>query len=58
MHKELLQQSPLLILPLVAMFIFLGIWVIAAVRVLTKSPAEMAAAGRLPLEPEGRRDRH
>lgn len=50
MNKELLEHSPLLALPLAAMFLFLAVWVIAAVRVLTRSRGEMAAAARLPLE--------
>ncbi len=58
MHKELLEQSPLLILPLVAMFLFLGVWVVATVRAMTRSAEEMALAARLPLEPEVRRERH
>ncbi|MGA3123337.1 MAG: hypothetical protein ABSF69_21415 [Polyangiaceae bacterium] len=58
MHNELLQHSPLLLLPLVAMFAFLGIWVVAAVRVLTRSAEEMADAARMPLEGEVRRERH
>ncbi|MGD0676433.1 MAG: hypothetical protein ABSC94_13520 [Polyangiaceae bacterium] len=58
MHSDLLQHSPLLALPLGAMFVFLGVWVVAAVRVLTKSAEEMAAAARLPLEVEVGHERH
>jgi hypothetical protein len=58
MHNELLQHSPLLLFPLFAMFGFLGIWVVAAVRVLTRSAEEMADAARMPLEGEVRRERH
>jgi hypothetical protein len=54
MHKELLEQSPLLVLPLVAMFIFLSVWVVAAIRIMTRSREEMVAAASLPLEPEVR----
>ena len=50
MHRDLLAQSPLLVLPLVAMFLFLTVWVVASVRVLTRSRDEMNAAARLPLE--------
>ena len=46
MQKELFEHSPLLVLPLVAMFLFLLVWVAAAVRVLTQSREEMAAAAR------------
>jgi hypothetical protein len=54
MHTELLERSPLLILPLVAMFLFLAVWVVAAIRVMTRSREEMAAVASLPLEPEVR----
>jgi len=50
MHGEFLAHSPLLILPLVAMFIFMAVWAIAAVRVLTRSRAEMDEAARMPLD--------
>jgi hypothetical protein len=50
MHRDLLAQSPLLVLPLIAMFAFMAVWVIAAVRVMTRSRPEMDAASRLPLE--------
>ena len=54
MHTELLERSPLLILPLIAMFLFLAVWMVAAIRVMTRSREEMAAAASLPLEPEVR----
>ena len=50
MHKDLLAQSPLLALPLVAMFLFLSVWVAAAIRAMTRSAQEMDDAARLPLE--------
>lgn len=50
MPRDLLAQSPLLALPLVAMFIFIVVWVAATVRVMTRSRVEMDAAARLPLE--------
>jgi hypothetical protein len=50
MHTQLLPQSPLLILPLVAMFLFMAVWAVAAVRVLTRSRIEVEEAARLPLE--------
>jgi hypothetical protein len=55
MHAQLLTQSPLLVLPLVAMFLFLSVWVVAAVRVMTRSRADMDAAARLPLEDDHER---
>jgi hypothetical protein len=56
MHKELLEHSPLLALPLLAMFLFLLVWVVAAVRVLTQSRDDLRAAARLPLEEETRHE--
>ncbi len=50
MHRELLAQSPLLLLPLAAMFVFIAVWVVAAIRVMTRSPADLEEAARLPLE--------
>ncbi len=50
MHGEFLAHSPLLILPLVAMFLFMAVWSIAAVRVMTRSRTEMDAAARMPLD--------
>jgi hypothetical protein len=49
MHKELLAQSPLLVLPLAAMFVFLAVWVAATVRAMTSSKQDMEDAARLPL---------
>ncbi|MGH7297955.1 MAG: hypothetical protein ACRELB_23645 [Polyangiaceae bacterium] len=50
MHRELLAQSPLLALPLAAMFLFLAVWVVASVRALTRSRRETDEAARLPLD--------
>ncbi len=52
MHKELFDHSPLLVFPLVAMFLFISVWVVAAVRAMTGSTADLAAAARLPLDDE------
>jgi len=49
MQKEFLAHSPLLVLPLVAMFLFMSVWLVVAVRALTRSRADLAAAARLPL---------
>lgn len=58
MHQELLKHSPLLALPLAAMFLFLTVWVLTAVRAMTDSSEEMAARARLPLDVEGPHERH
>ncbi len=53
MHRDLLAHSPLLVLPLVAMFVFLAVWVVTAIRAMTQHGDDVAAAARLPLEAEG-----
>jgi len=50
MHRDLLAQSPLLVLPLIAMFAFMAVWVVASIRVMTRSRQEMDEAARLPLD--------
>ena len=50
MHRDLLAQSPLLVLPMIAMFLFIAVWVVAAIRVMTRSRQEMDEAALLPLE--------
>jgi hypothetical protein len=50
MHRELLAQSPLLALPLAAMFLFVAVWIATSIRALTRPRAEVDAAARLPLE--------
>ena len=49
MHNDLLAQSPLLMLPLAAMFLFLAVFVAVTIRATTSPRAEMEAAARLPL---------
>lgn len=49
MHTDLLARSPLLALPLGAMFLFLAVWVVTSIRVMTRSREEMDAAARLAL---------
>jgi hypothetical protein len=50
MHRELLAHSPLLALPLFALLLFMFVWVATAVRVMTRSRADLEEAARLPLE--------
>jgi hypothetical protein len=49
MYKDLLVQSPLLALPLVAMFLFLAVWIAASIRAMTRSRGEIDVLARLPL---------
>jgi cbb3-type cytochrome oxidase subunit 3 len=55
MHKDLLAQSPLLILPLAALLIFFAVFVFVVFRTMAKRPPEYASAAALPLEEEGSR---
>ena len=50
MHKVLLAQSPLLALPLVALFLFFGVFVLVLARTTLKKRGSFDAAARLPLE--------
>lgn len=54
MKSELLAQSPLLILPIVALFLFLAVWVVAVVRAMTREKQVMEACARMPLAEEER----
>jgi hypothetical protein len=49
MYKDLFAQSPLLMLPVAAMFIFIAVFVAVVLRATLSSRAEMDAAARLPL---------
>ena len=49
MYKDLFVQSPLMMLPLAAMFLFLAVFVVVAIRAMTSARAEMEEAARLPL---------
>jgi hypothetical protein len=57
MHRELLAQSPLLALPLVAMALFIVVWAATTVRALTRPRVEVEAMARIPLseDDDGRR---
>jgi hypothetical protein len=49
MYKDLLVHSPLLALPLLAMFLFLFAWIAASVRAMTRPRREIDSVARLPL---------
>jgi cbb3-type cytochrome oxidase subunit 3 len=57
MHKDLLAHSPLLALPIMAMALFIVVWVATTVRALTRPRAEVDEAARMPLaeDDDGRR---
>jgi len=49
MYKDLLVHSPLLALPLLAMFLFLAAWIAASIRAMTRPRGEIDVLARLPL---------
>ena len=48
-HKELLAQSPLLVLPLVALALFLTVFLVECVRALVRPRAEVLRDASMPL---------
>ena len=49
MYKDLFLQSPLLVLPVVAMFLFLAVYLLVTIRVTLAARSDIEAAARLPL---------
>jgi hypothetical protein len=49
MYKDLLATTPLFVLPLVALAIFIGVWVATTLRAMTRPRSEIDLAARLPL---------
>lgn len=58
MYKALLAGSPLLSLPLVALFIFLVVFVTVVIKTMMKKAAAYAVVADLPLAEEEARDEH
>lgn len=56
MYKDLLAHSPLLALPLAALFIFFVVFVAVSLRALLRSKADVARDASLPLAEEGRHE--
>jgi hypothetical protein len=54
MYRDLLAQSPVLVLPLIAQFLFLAVFIAVVVRAVLKSRAEVDECAALPLEEEKR----
>lgn len=50
MHKDLLSHTPLLALPIAAMFIFLAVFVGAVVVTLVRGARAYEAAAKIPVE--------
>lgn len=53
MHQQLLAQSPLLILPIVALFLFATVFVAVALRAFLTAQPVLDAMASLPLADEG-----
>lgn len=49
MYKDLFYQSPLLALPVVAMFLFLAVYLVVTIRATLAPRSEVDAVARLPL---------
>lgn len=49
MHKELLTHTPLLILPLIALVLFVLVFVVETMRVMRRPKAEVTRDAMLPL---------
>lgn len=49
MYKDLLAQTPLLALPLFALFLFLAVFAFVVIRALTRARSDVALAAHLPL---------
>jgi hypothetical protein len=52
MYKELLQSTPLTFLPVIALVIFLSVWLVMFFRTVTRPRQEIDEAARLPLAHE------
>ena len=55
MHKDLLAHSPLLALPLAALFLFLAVFVVVVLRTFATKRGEIQRAAALPFRPENER---
>jgi hypothetical protein len=58
MYRQLLTHTPLLALPIGALFVFIVVWVAVVARALTRSRAETAHAAALPLDATEERHDH
>lgn len=50
MFRQLLEHSPLLTFPLIALGLFLAVFIAVVVRTFAKRPEEYAATAALPLQ--------
>jgi hypothetical protein len=55
MNAELFSQSPLLALPMFALFVFVAVFLAVGLRALLTADAVVAAAAAMPLNDEGGR---
>lgn len=49
MKSEMLAHSPLLVLPLLALFLFLGVFLVVVVRTMSRRPRAYASLSAMPL---------
>jgi hypothetical protein len=56
MHKELLSQTPLLALPLLALFLFIFVFAAETVRAMRRTTAEVDHDASLPLSEDESHD--
>ena len=57
MYKDFLAHSPLLALPIAALFVFLGVFVVVVTRTMARRAPAYARLATLPLREEGRHER-
>jgi hypothetical protein len=57
-YKDFLAQSPLLVLPLAALVLFLAVFVAVVARTMARRAPAYARVAELPLREEGRDERH
>ena len=57
MYKDLLAQTTLIALPLMALFIFLGVFFFVIVQAMMRAKSDIAEHALLPLESEERHGR-
>jgi hypothetical protein len=55
-HKDLLQQSPLLVLPVIAMLVFFAVFVAVTLRTMLRRSSAYEKTAALPLSEENRHE--
>jgi hypothetical protein len=55
MYKDLFTQSPIMVLPIVALLLFLGVFVAVLLRTFARKSDRFDAVARLPMEDSNER---